>query len=444
MDYLRSCYSTDMRFSDGGSSTNVKWFFAPTGALWFTDRHRFASLNYWKGDWDASDTTAGEVVGAPRPWRDGSLPAAYDGGRFAGTTTWADTGCTGHPDLTWGGSPAMPVGCVFTPHPPCLSVPYANYNNVEFSPDGITWTLLPNTSGGDNWSGNIIVFGRTWTIHTDCGGIISGAQSLRINETAVPSNTTTVSSSGYSASFPATWTFTIVPGSLIGWSAVTVYIRTRTDGAIQGSSSATTHLSPSLTIAAPGSPIAGDSDFIWFNQQGITGGGSIVSPTLPAGWSALHLGPGNINSLWWRSNASTFPSVSISGLGNPDNVFAIRWISRTRPGTSIITSNYRDAQPANTILNAGSLTFSGLNASLFGMWRQQRQAATPVSVSTYGTFGTPMILGLQGGTNDGLAPPYNMVSACMAFANGRPAGTPTAQCVASQSLSWASGFIIIR
>jgi hypothetical protein len=87
---LRSCYSTDCQwFQDGGTGT-ISWYFVPDGTPALPVPTAFYSHN-WDTDpkgWEG----VGEVVGAPRPWRNGSyLGNALASGHFCGTDQqWAE------------------------------------------------------------------------------------------------------------------------------------------------------------------------------------------------------------------------------------------------------------------------------------------------------------------------------------------------------------------
>lgn len=55
-----------------GQQFDVAWYFTDLSTPLFPSRTRFSSLNWTRPAW--ANTVPGEVVGAPRPWRDGSLP----------------------------------------------------------------------------------------------------------------------------------------------------------------------------------------------------------------------------------------------------------------------------------------------------------------------------------------------------------------------------------
>jgi hypothetical protein len=96
VDCLRSCYSTKVRFfPNDPTQTDVIWYFVPEDRPFLPFASAFASRNYddERTDWPdgkqqppAGDgTEVGEVLGAPRPWRDGSDPIHYPGTHVLGT-----------------------------------------------------------------------------------------------------------------------------------------------------------------------------------------------------------------------------------------------------------------------------------------------------------------------------------------------------------------------
>ena len=72
VDLLRSCYSTDMAFYSGDltQTCKVHWYFVEEGTPFLDFYHTFGSGNWadQTQDWPG----VGEVLGAARPWRDGS------------------------------------------------------------------------------------------------------------------------------------------------------------------------------------------------------------------------------------------------------------------------------------------------------------------------------------------------------------------------------------
>ncbi len=71
VDFLRSCYTTDMAVTVDGKRNTVDWYWVPETAPLMI-RSRFGSLNWTKPRY--GEGLVGEVIGARRPWRDGSLP----------------------------------------------------------------------------------------------------------------------------------------------------------------------------------------------------------------------------------------------------------------------------------------------------------------------------------------------------------------------------------
>lgn len=84
MDYLRSCYTTYVRFFRDRPDLllPITWYWSPPGASLFPAPHRFGSLN-WLQD-KATDSPIGEVPGVKRPWSNGQTPAGSIGSDFCG------------------------------------------------------------------------------------------------------------------------------------------------------------------------------------------------------------------------------------------------------------------------------------------------------------------------------------------------------------------------
>lgn len=96
MDLLRSCYSTDARlFRDSDVTTPITWYFVPEDRPFLPFPTCVSSRNWDddRTDWPegksnppgGSGTEVGEVLGAPRRWRNGSDPIQYPGTRPLGT-----------------------------------------------------------------------------------------------------------------------------------------------------------------------------------------------------------------------------------------------------------------------------------------------------------------------------------------------------------------------
>lgn len=82
VDIVRSCYSTQMRFSCDGPSTTVRWYFVPPGTPFVKGPHLYCSGNWeWQKDYWPGH---GEVAGAPRPWENGSPPPGLGKGPACG------------------------------------------------------------------------------------------------------------------------------------------------------------------------------------------------------------------------------------------------------------------------------------------------------------------------------------------------------------------------
>jgi hypothetical protein len=107
VDLLRSCYTTDM-YSRLGVRFPATWYFVPRGTPWVPLTGAFGSTN-----WDAEfppnvaygyPSAPGEIMGSPRPWRNGSRPAFAPPfpGPVQGTPDQWEHGCGD--SLPWGGT----------------------------------------------------------------------------------------------------------------------------------------------------------------------------------------------------------------------------------------------------------------------------------------------------------------------------------------------------
>lgn len=77
VDYLRSCYSTTAKLIEGSDHESpIVWYWADPAAGEVQNHHAFGSLNWWQNN-SFVQTGPGEVPGAPRPWRDGTIPTPY-------------------------------------------------------------------------------------------------------------------------------------------------------------------------------------------------------------------------------------------------------------------------------------------------------------------------------------------------------------------------------
>jgi hypothetical protein len=85
MDWVRSCYTTRMRFwTQTTQSVPIRWVFAQPGAKALPFPHLFASAN-WAQDKAARWDGIGEVPGIPRPWSNGRSEAPLPGDHYCGT-----------------------------------------------------------------------------------------------------------------------------------------------------------------------------------------------------------------------------------------------------------------------------------------------------------------------------------------------------------------------
>lgn len=152
-DYLRSCYSTQMVMQADGTSYPVDWYWADPGAP-FLAKQNGASIQWEKPHYGSG--VVGEVVGAPRPWRDGSVPSyvgadAHGAHPVAGLTQWWLSGAPGPgiPGLRWDGSRGFTNadGPGIFPPRPHLAVSYPLSSSI-FGPA----TPVPPTGDQSAWS----------------------------------------------------------------------------------------------------------------------------------------------------------------------------------------------------------------------------------------------------------------------------------------------------
>lgn len=75
MDLLRTCYESDMIFSDGGLPVHVRWFRCDRRAMPFPVPHLFGSSTL---DDQPMVAEIGEVFAVPKAWANGMRPAGLD------------------------------------------------------------------------------------------------------------------------------------------------------------------------------------------------------------------------------------------------------------------------------------------------------------------------------------------------------------------------------
>jgi hypothetical protein len=113
--FLRSCYTTKARLVHGsGRQSTVRWYFAPSGASYFTKRHCMEPLA-WSGGSGAGNTQ-GEVIGAPRPYNKGATPTCAVGSTVWGEDSWFNDGVPSLSGPWIANECGLPVSC---PSPPC-------------------------------------------------------------------------------------------------------------------------------------------------------------------------------------------------------------------------------------------------------------------------------------------------------------------------------------
>lgn len=308
------------------------WYRAPTGAKFFTERHRYASLNNRRGVF-TDDGGIGEVPGAARVWSNGSLPASYDGLRVAGATADFVSGCTGEPDLVWFADGSMPYLCSTDPCLPCFTVDNPGYSTVEFrsGPSG-SWLPMAHVSG-DHWTASYSVSGNTLLLDTDCGALRAGCQGLRVRFGSLPSPTTfgaarslTLSSHQYDYYVPPIGAF---PG--LQHSIRTSIPSTPTFPRQHASIGTNNSTSTPLTLSE--ATLAGSTLLAVVTQMGTAGvGGSLATPTIP-GWTLLGEASAHQMSILYRHAAPSVTGVTLTTNGVADNlIFTVVEFAGTSPG----------------------------------------------------------------------------------------------------------------
>lgn len=444
MDYIRSCYTTDMRFKTGASPVSVQWFFCPTGAKFFTARHRYASLNNVPGDY-VDDGSIGEVPGAVRSWRNGSLPAPYDGQRIGGSTADFFNGCT-NGALPWAGSPAMPVACMLTPTPPCLSGPYPNYDRVDISFDnGFSWNALSQTSG-DSWGAQFGVDSILWSTTTQCGGITPTVQALSIAQVSNPLNVAVYNPSAYSPTYPATWTYTTIYGHPAGWVRGKVLLRTRCSGSLRSSGYASGLNASSLSIASLPFLKVGDSliaVLFQFTETGVFG--PLPTPVISSGYAPVHTPADKQMSVWLLPNYAGGTPVTVSGLGANalQDLYLIAVV--TPPAAAVRGSVFLDNQAGALTLSPGSVSFTGDDTSVIGFFGQYRLAIGSTPQPNFSSIGGGFVLESEHSRSqsDGGSGFYKLHDAWV-LRGPVPAGSYSPSATTTVANTWSAGGIAVR
>jgi hypothetical protein len=383
MDYIRSCYSTQMRFRTGDTPVSVAWYFCPTGAKKFSSRHRYASLNNARGLY-VDDGSIGEVPGAARPWRNGSEPAAYDGQRIAGTASDFDTGSPTGSTLSWAGTPEMPIACMLTPPPPCFTPQLANYNTVEMSFDGgVTW-LSASPVGGDHWQYSYTVGGRNFLVDTFCGGLVSGSMSLEISPTTPISTAGVYPTYAFSSTYPPKWTFRTVAGNPANWTGGDTWVRISVQPKTRQTVSNVATQATSISCTLPAASIAGNSLALFFLQHGNdASGGILANPTTPSGWTLYATSTDKRLSAWYRLNAPSTTAISVAsnGAGDLQQIFAAELA--TLPGAGLQGNNHTFGGAATLTPSMPSCSDGGRLSNFIGMIAQFRSALVTQAAATF-------------------------------------------------------------
>lgn len=142
MDYVRSCYSSEMRTIDGVAPAPVKWFFTGPGAKLFKGPSPFRSNNWnsvkeWQGIGEQGIPDCCDSVAYP--WHSGKAPAPYEGKDYCGTESAARRGAS-HFDagLFWtngaGQAPCCNIGFAEAPVRIAQALPDGELRKGEAAP----------------------------------------------------------------------------------------------------------------------------------------------------------------------------------------------------------------------------------------------------------------------------------------------------------------------
>jgi len=157
VDYVRSCYSTQMRFTEGEAPVAVTWHFAKEGAGLFPGWNSFASRN-----WDSRQSLGDEIgeVG-PYVWSNGK-PLEYGNDMFTcDDLDWFDTGIPVG-EVPPQPNPDWPPDCCSEAPPPCcgcnipdsLTITASNLGGLCPCLDGLSCTI-ERVSTDCQWAGTL-------------------------------------------------------------------------------------------------------------------------------------------------------------------------------------------------------------------------------------------------------------------------------------------------
>jgi len=115
--------------------SSIIWSFVEDGTPAFPVEHRFASLNY--GVEGSTDNELGEVIGASRPWRNGSRFGAGSGDHYCGDLHDFFDGCVMEPPYALPPDAAKHVAC-------CTGEEPVQWLYVPPFQSSQRWTLIAN------------------------------------------------------------------------------------------------------------------------------------------------------------------------------------------------------------------------------------------------------------------------------------------------------------
>lgn len=370
----------------------------------------FGSMRWWKDDDDAAFTGIGEVsVGK------------------------------------WVNGAAIPCQQLVPPAP-CLSAVRQNYDICEFSIDGGTTWITGTLNALDNYYCSVTIGGVLWDLLTQCGLVTTGTQGLQVQLHSNPSVQAKYQTSGNTTGYPATWSYSTVAGSPAGWPGTTVIVRTRCSGSLIYQTTLHGAGAAGATFTSPGAFRAGDSAVVFVVQyNGGSGYGPLTTPAILPSVTPFFSATSKQLFGYLIPNIASAISVTISGLANPDLSDFYYAIIRTPPGASVLSSNYKQAQPAATVLTTGNVTFTGDNATVLAVLSQYRLALGSAVIGPWGSVTGGFALEEQPSfaVYDG-STFYKKLSDALLAKSGTPSGTYGTGVTSPVSVAWDSAIVAVR
>jgi len=181
VDYVRSCYSTEMVFRVGDDPVSVEWHFADPAAGLFPGWNAFAS-----GNWDARKLYAGQLGEQPgnKPWKKG-IPLGRGTALFGCTDvlSWFDTGIPAGEQTPVTGSDHVPLCCSAPPVDSCCGISGSltlSFPAGQGCPCLQDVVIILTQTSANQWNGEAVVCGgQTIQFQLRCTG--SGVNAYRLD-----------------------------------------------------------------------------------------------------------------------------------------------------------------------------------------------------------------------------------------------------------------------